>query len=120
GDVEGYKAAARVAGMIASSEITESLTHAVVTGATDIIGPLTNAEIEKAILSGAIVFTFNPQKQVHIEYGINTLVTPSADQDIGWKKIRRVKTRDFLIDSIAATWDPIVGKINNSPDGRAT
>jgi hypothetical protein len=117
---EGYLAAARVAGMIAGSQITDSLTHAVVRGATEIVGALTNAEIEQAIQSGALVFTMSAQKQVHIEYGINTFVTVTADYDAGWKKIRRVKTRDNLIDRITFTWDPLIGKINNSPDGRAT
>lgn len=117
---EGYKAAARVAGMVASAQITESLTHYVVRGATELAGALTNAEIEQAINSGALVFTMSAQKQVHIEYGINTFVTPTADMDAGWKKIRRVRTRDNLMDRIAATWDPLIGKINNSPDGRAT
>ncbi|ADQ06509.1 conserved hypothetical protein [Caldicellulosiruptor hydrothermalis 108] len=117
---EGYKAAARVAGMVASADITESLTHAVVRGATEIVGALTNAEIEQAIQSGALVFTLSAAKQVQIEYGINTFVTVTADMDAGWKKIRRVRTRDNLIDRITATWEPLVGKINNSPDGRAT
>lgn len=117
---EGYTAAARVAGMVAGSQITDSLTHAVVRGATEIVGALTNAEIEEAILSGALVFTMSAQKQVQIEYGINTFITVTADMDAGWKKIRRVKTRDNLIDRIAFTWDPLIGKINNSPDGRAT
>ncbi len=117
---EGYRAAARVAGMIAAANITESLTHAVVKGATEIVGALTNAEIEQAIQSGALVFTMSAQKQVQIEYGINTFITPTADMDAGWKKIRRVRTRDNLMDRIAAIWDPLIGKINNSPDGRAT
>jgi len=117
---EGYKAAARVAGMVAAAQITDSLTHAVVRNATELVGALTNAEIEQAIQSGALVFTMSAQKQVHIEYGINTFVTVDADHDAGWKKIRRVKTRDNLIDRITATWDPLIGKINNSPDGRAT
>jgi len=117
---EGYKAAARVAGMVAAAQITESLTHYVVRGATELVGALTNAEIEQAIQSGALVFTMSAQKQVHIEYGINTFVTVTADMDAGWKKIRRVRTRDNLMDRIAATWDPLIGKINNSPDGRAT
>ncbi|WP_199615547.1 phage tail sheath subtilisin-like domain-containing protein [Paenibacillus alkalitolerans] len=120
GNIEGYKAAARVAGMVASGAITDSLTHTVVSGGTDIVGALTNAEVEQAINSGMLVFTFNASKQVQIEYGINTLVTPAADQDAGWKKIRRVRTRDFLIDSIVRTWDPLIGKVNNTPDGRAT
>jgi len=55
------------------------------------------------------------QKQVHIEYGINTFVTPTADMNAGWKKIRRVRTRDNLMDRITATWDPLIGKINNKP-----
>lgn len=117
---EGYKAAARVAGMIAAANITESLTHAVVKGATEIVGALTNAEIEQAIQSGALVFSMSAQKQVQIEYGINTFVTVTADMDAGWKKIRRVRTRDNLMDRIAATWDPLIGKITNNPDGRAT
>ncbi len=117
---EGYKAAARIAGMVAAAQITDSLTHAVTRGATEVVGALTNAEIEQAIQSGALVFTMSAQKQVHIECGINTFVAVTADMDAGWKKIRRVKTRDNLIDRIAYTWDPLIGKINNSPDGRAT
>jgi len=117
---EGYKAAARVAGMTAAAQITESLTHYVVRGATELVGALTNAEIEQAIQSGALIFTMSAQKQIHIEYGINTFITVTADMDAGWKKIRRVRTRDNLMDRIAATWDPLIGKINNSPDGRAT
>lgn len=117
---EGYKAAARVAGMIAAANITESLTHYVVKGATEIVGALTNAEIEQAIQSGALVFTMSAQKMIQIEYGINTFVVPTADMDMGWQKIRRVRTRDNLMDRIAATWEPLVGKVTNSPDGRAT
>jgi phage tail sheath gpL-like len=120
GDVEGYKAAARVAGMIASQAITDSLTHATVSGATDLIGAATNAQIEQAIAAGMLVFTFSASKRVQIEYGINTLTAPSANLDDGWKKIRRVRTRDYLIESIVRTWDPLIGKVNNSPDGRAT
>lgn len=117
--IEGYKAAARVAGKIASAPITASLTHMVIEGAVEIVGALTNAEIEKSIQAGALVFTYNAVKQVQIEYGINTLVTLPADMDAGWKKIRRVRTRDYLIQQIACTLDPLIGKVNNSPDGRA-
>lgn len=117
---DGYKAAARVAGMVAAAQITDSLTHAVVSNATELVGALTNAELEQSINSGALVFTVSAQKQIQVEYGINTFVTVTADMDAGWKKIRRVKTRDNLMDRIAATWDPLIGKINNSPDGRAT
>lgn len=118
--VEGYKAAGRVAGMIASADITESLTHAVVSGAVAVKGALSNTDIENAINNGAIAFTYNAQKQVQIEQGITTFITPTADMDMGWRKIRRVRTRDVLIDRISATWDSLVGKINNDKNGRAT
>ena len=118
--VDGYKAAGRVAGMIASADITESLTHAVVSGAVAVKGALSNTDIENAINNGAIAFTYNAQKQVQIEQGITTFITPTADMDMGWRKIRRVRTRDALIDRISATWDSLVGKINNDKNGRAT
>jgi hypothetical protein len=118
--IEGYKAAARVAGMVASAPITASLTHAVVGGATDVVGALANDDIVASIQSGAIVFTLNSQGQVQIEYGINTYVTPDSDHDDGWKKIRRVRTRAYLMDSIVAAWDPLVGRVNNDANGRAT
>jgi hypothetical protein len=64
-----------------------------------------------------LIFTFNAAGQVVIEYGVNTYVTPDADHDDGWKKLRRVATRDNLMDRIAAKWATI--RVNNSPDGRA-
>lgn len=115
--LEGYKAAARVAGMLASCPITDSLTNKPVSGAVDVVDDRTNAEIEDAINSGALIFTFNAAGQVVIEYGVNTYVTPDADHDDGWKKLRRVATRDNLMDRIAAKWATI--RVNNSPDGRA-
>lgn len=117
---DGYRAAARVAGMVAGAQITDSLTHAIVRNATELAGALTNFEIEQAIVSGAMVFTFSAQRQVQVEYGINTFISVTATMDAGWKKIRRIRTRDNLMTRIAATWDPLIGKINNSPDGRAT
>jgi hypothetical protein len=119
-NIEGYLAAARVAGMIAGSAITDSLTHMVIPDATDVVGALDNNGIESAINSGAIVFTTNSQGQVQVEYGITTYINPDADHDAGWKKIRRVRTRDYLISSIVAVWDPLIGTVNNTADGRAT
>lgn len=117
---EGYKAAARVAGIIAAAPSNSSLTHYVISGATQLTETLTNPQIEAAIQNGALVFTTNANGQVQIEYGINTLVTLTADQDAGWKKIRRVSTRFELMKRIVAVTDPLIGMVDNSPDGRAT
>lgn len=120
GAIEGHLAAARVGGMVAAAQLTESLTHAVVIGATSLIGGLSNYDIEQSINSGALVFSRNSSRQVQIEYGINTYITPDAYHDPGWHKIRRVRTRDNLIDRISASYDPLIGRIQNSEDGRGT
>lgn len=119
GTFDGFEAAARVAGMIASAPVTGSLTHAVVDGATELVGGMTSLEVEQAIGSGVLVFTRNAARQVQIEYGITTLVTPGPEQDAGWKKIRRVRTRDELISQIVADSDPLIGRVNNDSTGRA-
>jgi hypothetical protein len=118
--IEGYLAAARVAGMIAAMNLTDSLTHAVVVSASDIVGNLANQDIINSLNAGAILFTKNSQKQVQVEYGINTYISPDADYDAGWHKIRRVNTRIYLMSEIAAAWDPLVGKVNNDSVGQST
>lgn len=120
GIVEGTKAAARVAGEILRTPYNSSLTHHVIQGATDVVGPLTNTEIVEAINSGMIVFTKNANGQVQIEYGITTFTTPNEQYDEGWKKIRRVRTRDELINRVVLNTDPLIGRLNNDENGRAT
>lgn len=116
---EGYINAARIGGIIAAVPSDQSVTHYVVSGYADIAETLTNTQIEKALLSGCIVLTKNSSGQVWIEQGVNTLITPSGNEDEGWKKIRRVKTRFELMQRIGDTTDALIGKINNDTDGRA-
>ncbi|MDO4305986.1 MAG: phage tail sheath subtilisin-like domain-containing protein [Eubacteriales bacterium] len=116
---EGYLAAARIAGMIIASPSNESLTHVVITGAVSLNEKLKNAQIIKALRSGCLVLTLSKSRQVWIEKAINTLVTLSGDQDAGWKKIRRMKTRYELMNRVDATVEPMVGPVDNDDDGRA-
>ena len=76
---------------------------------------------------GIINLLKNPSFQVGavlglslIHISINTLITPKDNQDDGWKKIRRVKTRFELIRRINTTSDNLVGKVDNDTNGRAT
>jgi len=117
---DGWKAAARVAGLIAAGPSNKSFTHDVISGAVDLSENLTGPQIEAAIQKGNIVFTVNANGQIQIEYGINTLVTPTADQDSGWKKIRRVSTRIELMKRVTSIADPLIGRVDNNTDGRAT
>ena len=66
------------------------------------------------------MFTVSASGAVWVEQGINTLVTLRSDQDAGWKKIRRTKTRFELIDRININSEGVIGNVNNDDNGRAT
>lgn len=119
-EIDGYQTAARVAGMIAASASNSSLTHTVVKGFTEILERLTNSQINEAEKKGCIVLSYNSSKQVWIDNAVNTLITPADNQDDGWKKIRRVKTRFELIRRMNITADNLIGKVDNDKNGRAT
>ena len=95
------------------------MTHTVISGATTLNEALTNAQIKKALKSGCIVLSLSKSRQVWIEKAINTLVNLAANQDAGWKKIRRVKTRYELMNRIEGTVEPMIGTVDNDADGRA-
>ena len=117
---EGYLAAARIAGLIAGTPSNESITHAAITGATEVTELLTNNQHERAIKAGALMFSVSAADTVWVEQGINTLVLPTAKEDDGWKKIKRVKVRFELFQRLNDTVEGLIGRINNGPDGRAT
>ena len=116
---EGYLAAARIAGMIAASDSNESLTHAVIAGAVQLNEALTNAQIKRALKSGCLVLSMSKSRQIWIEKAINTLVNLAENQDAGWKKIRRVKTRYELMDRVESAIEQMIGTVDNDADGRA-
>lgn len=116
---EGYMAAARLTGMIAAIASNDSLTHKPVTGATILIDSLTNTQIVNAIKAGGLVISRSKTGQVMIEKAITTRKTVTTEMDAGWKKIRRVKTRNEMMYRIDATLEPFVGAVNNDTDGRA-
>lgn len=119
-DYEGYLAAARIGGMVAAVETNSSLTHDVIKGAVSLIEPLTNGELIKAEKKGCLVFDTNSEDQIWIDAAINTLVTPDDNQDEGWKKIRRTKTRFELMQRVDDSCAKLVGKVNNDTNGRQT
>jgi hypothetical protein len=119
-EIDGYQTAARFAGLIGACASNSSLTHTVINGFTEILERLTNSQIIAAEKSGCLVLTYNSSKQVWLDSAINTLITPADNQDDGWKKIRRVKTRFELIRRMNVTSDNLIGKVDNDTNGRAT
>lgn len=117
---EGWLAAARISGLIAGTPSNDSITHLAITGATDLLQPMTNNQYERAIKAGMLTFSTSAENTVWVEQGINTLVLPGTKEDNGWKKIKRVKIRFELFQRINDTVEVLVGRINNDPDGRMT
>lgn len=118
--LEGIRAAARIAGMVASTPSNQSLTHKVVTGMTDVLEMLTNSQYEQTIDSGMVTFSTSSSGNVWIESAVTTLNMPQGEDDEGWKKIKRTKIRKELMNRASATVEPLIGNINNDGDGRAT
>ncbi len=119
-EIDGYQTAARIAGMIGAVSSKTSLTHTVINGFSELLEKLSNSDVIAAEKKGCIVLTYNEAKQVWIDNAINTLITPADNQDDGWKKIRRVKTRFELIRRVNAVTDDLIGKVDNDTNGRAT
>ena len=118
GEIDGYQTAAKVCGMIAGTSCKYSLTHTVMSNITDLKERLTNAQIIEAEKSGCLVFTTNASRQIWIDYAITTLVTLTGDQDEGWKKIRRTKTRYEVLQRANDVTDSMIGKVDNDTPGR--
>jgi Phage tail sheath protein. len=120
GIIDGYQTAARVAGLIAATPASRSLTHMVIEGGLELMEKITPTQIIEAETKGCLVLTMNGANQVWIDSGINTLTALSDNQDEGWKKIRRTKTRFELVTRAVAQADSLIGKVDNDTNGRAT
>lgn len=106
------RANAIMAGYIASSPTTGSVVHQQIAGAVDVVERLSHTDYTKAIENGLILLSVGSGGQVWFDSGVNTLINPSVEQDEGWKKIKRVKTRYELFDRIDRTLEPYIGNIN--------
>ena len=117
---DGWLAAARISGLIAGTPSNESITHLAMTGAVELTEPLSNYDYERSILAGMLTFSTSAAKTVWVESGINSLVLLNSREDAGWKKIKRVKVRFELFQRLNDSVEPLVGRVNNDPDGRMT
>lgn len=114
----GSSAAARVMGMFISGSYKSSLTKKTITGAVGLVGELAPDEYNDAAKNGLLVFSINSDGIPQIDYGINTLVSLGPDEDEGWKKLRRVRTRYELFDRIVVQFDKAMSnEVDNDDDG---
>lgn len=120
GSLDGYQTAALIAALIAATPASQSVTHTAISRYTEVGELLTNTQITKAEQRGCLVLSTSQDDEVWIDSAINTLITPADNEDAGWKKIRRVKTRYELLYRMNAQADALVGKVDNDVNGRAT
>ena len=117
-NMDGVMAICYTAGVIASTPSNQGITHAAITGATELCESLTYAQYDQAIESGMLLLSLSPDGTVWYDSGITTLITPEeSTQDNGWKKIRRVKVRFELIDRLNRELAPKVGRVSADSDG---
>lgn len=117
--IDGYQTAALAAGMVSSYKCMYSMTHKILPGVTELAESVPVQALNGAAGNGAIALTMSRNKDVWMDSGINTLVTPPEGMDDGWKSIRRVRTRIELIERAMGAAEALVGNVDNDADGRA-
>ncbi|MBM7633830.1 phage tail sheath subtilisin-like domain-containing protein [Geomicrobium sediminis] len=118
--VEGSGAVAYVAGVSGSVDYRDSLTHKRVVGSTGIYSDLDIRQYDEAAKSGMLVFSESNEGSAMIDYGINTKTTFDENEDLGWNKIRRLRTRYELIDRLVGVSDGLIERgMDTNDDGRA-
>lgn len=115
--IEGALAACYTAGLIAATPTNQGIVHAVIDGAVNATETLTNTQYETAILSGMLMLSVSATGEVWYDSGVNTLTNLGENQDAGWKKIRRTKTRMEIFHRLDVQLAPKVGKLNTDSDG---
>jgi len=118
--VDGWRAAARMAGMIACVPSSQSVTRRVLSGAVRCAETLTNSQYIACTEAGMLTFSMSPTALVWVENGVTTLNAPMGEDDRGWMKIKRARIRFELMDRLYATVAPMIGNVSNDDDGRAS
>ena len=108
-----------VAGATAGAYLTESLTGKVVTGATSIVGQLSNTDIINALNEGKFVLAMNQDGSIRVEKDINSLHTFVATKGYEFSKNRIIRELDEIAASIKNVWErTYMGKVSNNDTGR--
>jgi hypothetical protein len=114
-----YTAAAycgRIAGLIAGTPMTQSITYAPLPEVED-IERQTAAAMDTAVGKGQLVLMHDGEK-VKCGRGVNSLTTVTGKSDI-WKKIKIVELLDMVQQDIRLTiQDNYIGKMPNSYDNK--
>lgn len=109
------EACAWVAGATAGAANTESLTYNLYAGATAVVGPKSNEEAIAAINAGEFFFSVNEDREIVVEYDINSLVTFEDKKDKSYRKNRIIRVYDTFQETVQLNFPP--NKFNNNATG---
>lgn len=118
-NMDGALAICYTAGVIAATPSNQGIVHKAISGATALCESVTFSQYVEAIEAGMLMVAMSTDGTIWYDSGINTLVTPESNQDDGWKKIKRTKTRFELIDRLDRALNPKVGRVSANSDGIA-
>ena len=111
------QATAWLAGAAAGAGRNTSLTYAVVTDATAVVGEKTNEASIQAIKAGETFFRMDESGTVSLEYDINSKVTFTPEEPADIYKGRPCRVYDAFANDLLLSFVP--GKFNNDSDGWA-
>lgn len=109
------EACAWLAGMTASADYVTSLTYAMVTNATAVVGEMNNEESIEAINAGETFFSVDESGNVILEYDINSRVSSDSETPQDIRKNRPLRVYDTFANDLLITFIP--GKFDNDEDG---
>lgn len=108
-----------VASLTAGAQVNESLTCAVIEGATEIVNPIDEAQIEAALEAGKFILTYRQDGAVCIEQDINSLHEFTVDKNYAFSKNRVVRVLYQLSNDISLIFNRnYAGKADNDDIGR--
>lgn len=104
-----------VAGATAGATNTESLTYKQYAGATAVVDPKSNEEAIAAINAGEFFFSVNEDREIVVEYDINSLTTFADKRDKSYRKNRVIRVFDTFQEAVQLNFPP--NKFNNNARG---
>ena len=108
-----------VAGLTAAAEVDQSNTYSPIVGATEIVNPRTNLEIEAGLKSGKFLISQRQDLVVVVEKDINTLSDFPSDRSYAFSKNRVIRCLDDIAMQITLLFEKsYIGKVDNTDYGR--
>lgn len=107
----------RIAGFIAGTPFTESITYGTLNDLSD-CERLTEEEKDTAVDAGKLILMHDGEK-VKIVRGVNTFVSTTKTKSLSYKKIKIVNIMNLMFDDLRKTiQDQYIGKFNNDYDDK--